>query len=78
MGIHRSHLRRRRRRDAAETMLVNRTYKASERARRDARMLEKLKAGDLPYAPAVMSWLSRKLDKKTGKISQADVKALLN
>lgn len=77
MGIHRSAIRRRTREDAAATKAVNRVVKTSERVRRDVRMAEKIKAGNLPYAPAVMSWLSAKLGKRAAKIVQADVKTLL-
>jgi len=76
MGIHRSALRRQRRNDAAAQQLVNRARKTKERARRDARMLEKVKSGDPPFNPTVMSWLSRKLDKPSTKISAEDVKRL--
>ena len=62
--------------DAAETRAVNKTRKIPERARRDARMMAKVKAGSLPYTPQVMSWLSRKLDKPSSKITQADIKSL--
>ena len=41
-------------------------------------MIEKVKAGNLPYSPAVMSWLSRKLDKKASKITPDDVPPLLS
>lgn len=54
----------------------NRIVKTDERARRDARMVAKLKAGSLPYTPAVMSWLSRQLDKKAARITEADVQAV--
>jgi hypothetical protein len=78
MGVHRSALRHRRRSDAAETKLVNRVTKARERARRDARIMATLKAGSLPYSPTVMSWLSRKLDKKASRLTQEDVNAVLS
>ena len=78
MGIHRSHLRRRDRVDALETKARNRIPKGKERVRRDARMLEKIRAGTLPYAAPVMSWLSRKLDKKANTITQDDIKTLLD
>jgi len=78
MGIHRSHLRRRVREDHAATRIVNRVYKDSERTRRDARMVAMVKAGKFPYAPMVMSWLSRKLDKPSSKITEADLKTVLN
>ncbi len=77
MGIHRSHLRRRVRQDAAATKIVNRVYKTKERARRDARMVLRLKGASLPYSPEVMSWLSRTLDKKARQITPEDVKTLL-
>ncbi len=77
MGIHRSHLRRRVREDAAATKIVNRVYKTKERARRDARMVLWLKDASLPYSPEVMSWLCRTLDKKARQITPEDVKTLL-
>jgi len=52
--------------------------KMKERARRDARMLEILKQGQLPYTPSVMSWLSTKLDKPSRLIQQAEVDQLLH
>ncbi len=63
--------------DAVATKLENRPIKESERRRRDVRMMDKLKAGKLPYVPAVMSWLSRKLDKRASRVTAQDVKALL-
>ena len=77
MGIHRSHLRRRVRSDAAEQKAKNRVVKAKERVRRDARVIEKLKARSLPYTPAVMSWLSRRLGKPSSRITPQDVESLL-
>jgi len=68
---------RRRRTDAAKTKAHNRIVKAQERARRDARMLEMIKKGGPPYTPMVMSWLSRKLDKKAGRITAEDIKTLV-
>ena len=40
-------------------------------------MLVLLKAGKLPYIPSIMSWLSTQLDKKSTRITQADVDGLL-
>ena len=77
MGIHRSAFMRRRRTDAAETKARNCIVKARERIRRDARMLEMIKKGSLPYTPMVMSWLSRKLDMKAGRITSEDIKTLV-
>lgn len=76
MGVHRSAIRRRRREDAHETKARNKTVKVDERERRDARMLAKVEAGSLPYTPVVMSWLSRKLDKRAIRITPEDVKSL--
>jgi len=66
------------RQDAIETKAVNRVFKSKERIRRDERMLATVKGAKPPYAPAVMSWLSRQLDKPAGKITSEDVKALQN
>lgn len=77
MGLHRSAIRRRKRQDAAATRARNKTVKDKERARRDARMLEKVKTGSPPYTSTVMSWLSRKLDKRASKVTPEDIKALL-
>ncbi len=76
MGMHRSAIARKRRAEAAETRAVNNKFKVKERSRRDARMLDRIKSGPLPYAPEVMSWLSAKLDKKSTRITDQDVKQL--
>jgi hypothetical protein len=55
----------------------NGVLKKKERARRDVRMLAILKKGQVPYIPSVMSWLSVQLDKKSTRITQADVDGLL-
>ena len=55
----------------------NGILKKKERARRDTRMLVILTQGKVPYIPSVMSWLSEKLDKKSTRITQADVDGLL-
>jgi hypothetical protein len=60
----------------AESRLINGKDKVKERVRRDARMLETVKKGKLPYLPHVMSWLSVKLDKPSRQITQADVDKL--
>lgn len=77
MGMHRTHRRHMERQDAIETKAVNVGFKSKERQRRDVRMMAAVKAGKLPYAPAVMSWLSRKLDMPSTRIKAEDVKALL-
>ena len=64
--------------DAVSTKAKSVIVKGKERVRRDARMAEKLKAGNLPFAPVVMSWLSRQLDKRSSKITQEDVQTLLS
>ncbi len=64
--------------DAKVTKAVNKVRKSAERDRRAARMIATIKkSGSLPYAPAVMSWLSRELDKPATKITAADVKTVV-
>jgi len=77
-NVHRSEFRHRRRTDALETRAVNRVRKQKERVRRDARMVECVKSGSLPYAPAVMSWLSAKLQRPAAKITQEEVRQLVS
>lgn len=55
----------------------NGVVKKKEIARRQVRMTALLKAGKVPYIPSVMSWLSQQLGKKSTRITQADVDALL-
>lgn len=68
---------RMRRMDALATKTVNNGFKTKERSRRDARMIATVQAGSLPYTPDVMSWLSTQCDKKSAKITEIDVKAIL-
>lgn len=63
--------------DALHTKARNRIFKDRERSRREARMIDAVRTGKLPYAPTVMSWLSRKLDKPSTKITSADVNGFL-
>lgn len=63
--------------DMAESRHRNGIRKAAERDRRDARMLQVIKRGKLPYTPPVMSWLSTKLDKPSRLITQEEVERLL-
>lgn len=77
MSLHRSHRKHMEQVDAIETKAHNRVFKDRERARRDARMVDAVRAGKLPYSPTVMSWLSRQLDKPSTKITSADVKSIL-
>ncbi len=77
MKITRKLRREHRRSDALATRAENGGVKAKERTRRDARMIEKIKGGSLPYSPTVMSWLSRQLGAKSSRITQDQVKTLL-
>ena len=77
MSLHRTHRKHLDQMDALHTKVRNRIFKDRERARRDARMVDAVRAGKLPYSPSVMSWLSRKLDKASTRITSADVKTLL-
>jgi hypothetical protein len=63
--------------DMALSRRTNSPRKTAERARRDARMIETVKKGKLPYTPPVMSWLSVKLDKPSRQITQQDVDKLI-
>lgn len=64
--------------DAAWSKERNFARKKKERSRRDAQMMAAIRGGSLPYPPNVMSWLSRKLEKRSTRITQADVKSLLS
>jgi hypothetical protein len=63
--------------DMALSRRENGMKKMYERERRDQRITAIIKKGTFPYTPAVMSWISAKLDKPTGKIVQADVDKLI-
>ena len=63
--------------DQAASRLRNGIVKVKERARRDARMIGVVKKGKLPYLPHVMSWLSEKLDKPSGRITASDVQKMV-
>ena len=69
--------REQRRVDMADSRYRNGIRKTKERARRDGRMLETIKKGRLPYAPAVMTWLSEKLGKRSSLLTQEDVNRLV-
>ncbi len=62
----------------ATSRIVNGHKKQKERVRRDARMLELVKAHKLPYTPNILSWLSVKLDKPSTRITQDDVNQLVS
>ena len=68
--------REQRRADMKESRHRNGILKTKERARRDARMIDAVKKGKLPYPRAVMNWLSTKLDKPARLITEADVDRL--
>jgi hypothetical protein len=70
--------REQRRFDMALSRRTNSPRKVAERARRDARMVEAVKKGKLPYIPAIMSWLSVQLDKPARQITQQDVDHLIS
>ncbi|NOT00626.1 MAG: hypothetical protein HOP29_08365 [Phycisphaerales bacterium] len=55
----------------------NRLRKDKRRLVRDAWMLDRIRSGGLPFTPNVMSWLALKLDKKSTRITDDDVKSLL-
>jgi hypothetical protein len=76
MGLRRIR-RLQRQHDMKESRRKNGALKKKEHVRRDARMRTLLKQGQVPYVPSVMSWLSRKLDKPSSRITQADVDGLL-
>jgi len=63
--------------DMALSRRTNSPRKVAERSRRDARMIETVKKGKLPYIPPVMSWLSVQLDKPARQITQQDVDQLV-
>ena len=69
--------REQRRFDMNESRRTNGMLKTKERARRDARMIEIVKKGSLPYLPSVMSWLSVQLDKPAKQIVAEDVKKII-
>lgn len=63
--------------DMAASRHDNGLRKAGERARRDTRMKELVKKGQLPFTPPVLSWLSVQLNKPGRLITADDVKKVL-
>lgn len=63
--------------DQAASRIENGNRKRAERARRDAAMTELVKKNGLPYTPAIMSWLSAKLDKPSRLITPEEVQKLV-
>ncbi len=76
MKVTRSMFHRYRQQDAIATKAVNSVRKDKERLRRNARMMQKVTGGSLPFSPPVMSWLSGQLDIPTHRITQEDIKKL--
>jgi len=76
--MRRKQIRELRQTTAAETKGSNRLRKDQERRRRKSRMIATLQSGSLPYGPAVMSWLSRELNKPAGCIQKTDIDAILS
>jgi hypothetical protein len=70
--------REQRREDMAESRHRNGIRKAAERERRDARMIDVVRKGKLPFTPPVMSWLSTKLNKRSSLIRQDEVDKLVS
>lgn len=62
---------------SAVSRTVNGHLKRKERATRDKRMAELIKAGKFPYTPAVQSWISTKLGEPFGRVTEEQVKALV-
>lgn len=59
------------------TRRENGARKNAERARRDQRIIAKIKSSEAPYSPEVQSWLSVQLGKPATRITDADVKSLV-
>lgn len=59
------------------TRVENGHLKRKERASRDKRMADLIAKGKFPYTPAIMSWVSVKLDKPSTQVTEAEVKALI-
>ena len=57
--------------------IENGHFKRKERNRKDERMLEAVKAGTLPYVPAIMSWISTKLNKRSSLLKAEDIQKLV-
>lgn len=64
--------------DQRESRKVNGMRKTKERDRRSTRLAGLVKAGQHPYTPVVLSWLSQTLGKPGSQITQADVDKLMS
>ncbi|MGF1582143.1 MAG: hypothetical protein ACFCD0_22690 [Gemmataceae bacterium] len=76
MGLRRDRLDRRIA-DQIVSRRVNGVVKNKERERRRNRLIAKLKDGNLPYTPVIMSWLSAEINKPSRFITQEDVDGYL-
>ncbi len=76
MGLRRDRLDRRIA-DQVISRRVNGVVKNKERERRRNRLVAKLKEGELPYTPVVMSWLSAEINKPSRFITKDDVNEYL-
>jgi len=62
--------------NGAISRTVNGHRKRKERASRDVRMVQLIKAGRFPYTPAVRSWISTKLGIPFRQVTEEQAKAL--
>jgi hypothetical protein len=62
------------RKNGRATRAVNSVLKRKERASRDKRMAALIQKGTFPFTPAIMSWLSVKLDKPSTQITADEAK----
>ena len=73
------------RRDRFDARLANQTStrrenslkKDRERVRKNELNIKLIKEGSFPYTPALMSWLSAEMGKKSSQITEADVNAFV-
>jgi hypothetical protein len=66
-----------RQRDMRASRIENGLRKRKERTRRDANMSALIKKAKLPYTPAILSWLSAKLNKPGRLITPEDVQKVV-
>ena len=59
------------------TRRENSLKKDLERVRKSELNTKLIKDGKFPYTPALMSWLSAEIGKKSSQITEADVKAFV-
>lgn len=61
----------------AISRIKNGHRKRKERANRDARMARLIRTGRFPYTPAVQSWISARLGIPFSRVTEDQVKALV-